>query len=625
MFPDASETALNGNEPQHAMYHRSTIIFTPLGQLDGLGVVSKKFKGIMIAELEPTSVLTKAGLKKFDIITGINGKALSAVPTDAMERLTPAVELSEALMQLERKGGVMSIRYERGPLDAKKRPRGTKVRIKPLGSFTSYLKTGKFTGRSQRVSEQALDTLLKTQKENGSWSCSYGSQLSTSLAGIHLIMLADRFPKRRAEIIKSLDKVVEYLSIAHPQWLWDMGMTSWFLAEYFWATGDMTTYDSLHKSIVNVDNGINPLGGVCHKPLCAPYGNVNMGGPYGMVSIAMKAMEPCRAAFNRKTTSELMDLHVLGFKNSYDYNASGYGGNLHKGTRIGESGFTTASYITAWHRYKPTKKSKVTVIPKRFAKEKQNIVANMHSFLQDQHAAISNIHATPAFGTIFTSLAFSTFALNSKEALENSLMKNRLEQLVLGMNSKGEFKYVYPRSARMALPGGGGWNGDGIMGKEHLTTLIAISFLNSANKNLLVNAPPRARSFCWLSKESPKKAWSQVVQFHRKGMIAMADEIKSAYKNKEREKCLNLIDSFHQTYPNSSFKNIYPNDVKKLLAIIGSKVRRGKIDPLNTRKKEVADFLKKVYSDNYKATKYWEEFMEKVFKLETQQSYKQKK
>ena len=623
MFPNASQEVLTGNAPRHAMYHKGRIIFTPLGQLDGLGVISKNFKGVMVAQLDESSSLAKAGLRKFDIITGIDGQELSAIAADSIERLTPAVELSRALMLHERKGGMMVIRYERGLFNSvKKRRVLAKVKINKLGSFSSYLKTGRFTGRDQRLSEQALNVLLKSQRANGSWKCSYGSQLSSSLAGIHLIMLADRFPKRRKEIMDSLKKISEYLKVTSPQWLWDMGMNSWFFAEYFWATGDISAYESLHESIARVDNGINPLGGVCHKPLVAPYGNINMGGPYGLVALGFKAMESCRTAYNRQTTSQLMDYHVLGFRDTSNCNAVSYPGGVHKSNHIGASGFRTAAYMTAWHRYPPRPKKKSsksyqkTTPPKKFAKEKQVIVANMHALLQKYTAAVSNIHATPAFGTIFTSLAFSTFAVNSKEAIKNSLMANRLEQLVLSLDSKGQFHYVYPRSSRMAMPGGGGWNGDGIMGLNHLATITAISFLNSSNKNLLVNAPPKARRFCWLSGLNSKSVWKKVSQFHYHEMNYMVKEIKTALKNKEREKSLELIDNLRLTYPKSMFQSIHSKDVKKMLAIILKQIKSGKFNTENVRRRDAEAFLKKVYPTDYKKVEGWMGFINKVLEPE---------
>ena len=629
MFPDASEEVLSGNAPQHAMYHRGTIIFTPLGQLDGLGVIGKGFKGVLIAQLDESSSLAKAGLKKFDIITGIDGKELSAVSPDSLERLTPAVELAKALMMRERKGGVMTLRCERGAFNSdKKIKRLVKVGIKRLGSFTSYLKTGRFVGRAQKLSEQALDALLKSQRENGSWRCAYGSQLSTSLAGIHLIMLCDRFPKRRKEIRASLKKISEYLRNTSSDWVWDMGMKSWFFAEYFWATGDMVAYESLHESIKTIDNGINPLGGVCHKPLVAPYGNINMGGPYGLVAMGLKAIESCRCAYNRETTSELMDYHVLGFRDTSKCNAVGYPGGVYSSSHIGASGFRTSAYLIAWHRYPPSPRSKKkskkksnskpkkVSPPKKFAQEKQVIVKNMYSLLQKCNAAVSNIHATPALGTIFTSLAFSTFAANPKEAVKNSLMANRLEQLVLSLNSKGEFWYVYPRSSRMALPGGGGWNGDGIMGLNHLATITAISFLNSSNKNLLVNAPSKARAFCWLSQVNGKSVWKKVSQFHYHDLNEIVKEIKTAFKNRDKEKSLALIENLRQTYPPNKFKNIYSKDVKKMIALILKNITSGKFKPADLHKKEAEAFLEKVYPTDYKAVEGWKGFLKKLYEPE---------
>ena len=596
IFGSPEDTSSETYRDEHAMYHKGDIVFTPLGQLDAYAIASRKYKGLLLYSIEHGGLLAEAGLQQWDIIYKVNKSLIPANP-DETALGTPGIRLfAKNLIETEEKGGTLTLYVKRkseeeGSATEKFR---YDIKLKKLGSLSPYLKQGKFTNRAKDHSIAAIEFLLASQQENGSWACGYGSQLSTSLAGTHLIMAAEKHPEMRPKILRSLKKATKYLTENQNfDWGWDDASASWFFAEYFWATADYRMYTTFHDYLNRLQNTTNPLGGVTHNSWDAPYKNINLGGPSGLARMALKASKWCRGANYSETNARLMDKYVFDLmdgRNIKGANASGYMGHIACYGNIGVDAMNTGMFLSGAYEIDYGKD--------RYGRLKKSLTKGMYELLQDGTFQVNHIHATPALGTIFTAIGLSAVDKNTEKAIKNALVQNHTWKLALSLDSKGRFQYSYPRHARMALPGGGGWNGDNVIGQQHLTAVSSLSMLHAPSKNLLVNAPVKPHPFGWLNpKSKPKYAWEKVNEFHQKQFDDLLKKIKKAAKKDESlPQALVLSDKLLDNYPPSSFASLYEEGGKATLTEVIRSAEREKVKMPDYQLEEAHESLTKAFA-----------------------------
>lgn len=593
IFGSPEDTSLEEHRDAHAMYHRGDIVFTPMGQLDAYAIASRKYKGLLMYSIEHGGLLAEAGIQQWDTIYKVNTSTLPANP-DETHLGTPGIRLfAKNLIEAEETGGILTL-YVKRESEKKGQPAEKlkfDIKVAKKGSLSPYLERGQFTDRAAEHSLEAVQYLLDTQQENGSWKCGYSSQLSTTLAGTHLIMAAPKHPEMQAKILRSLKKATDYLTDKQDwDWGWDDASASWFFAEYFWATADHKMYATFHDYLNRLQNTTNPLGGVTHKSWGAPYGCINLGGPSGLARIALKASKWCRGANYSESNAQLMDGYVfdlMGGRNADKANASGYMGHVAKFGNIGADAMNTGMFLAGTHRVDYGKDP--------YGSLKKSLSMGMYDLLQEGTLQVNHIHATPTLGTIFTAIGLSAVDKDEKSALKHSLVQTHTWKLALSLDSKGRFQYSYPRNARMALPGGGGWNGDSLMGLQHLAAVSSLAMLHAPSKNLLVNAKEKPSSFGWLNpKNNPKDAWKKVAKFHQDQFDDLLKEIQStARKVESLPQSLVLVDKLLDNYPPASFEFLYTRDTTKVLATVIKLADRAKLQMPDYATEEVETFLKK--------------------------------
>ena len=626
IYPSVTDEVIEKRMPEKGMFHNGETVFIPLGQLDAYGVMSKAFDGILIYSLDKKGALHKSGAKQWDIITSIEGEKLPSLTDETKDGLPTAEVFGNTLAAKEVKGGSLKLEVIRDGLTTPKaaNTQSLTCRIKAQGSFNSPLKEYQVSDRSLLLSEKAITFFLKTQQDNGVWVRG-NSQVSDSLIGLHLLMAADSHPKHKKRILKALEKAFNnYKTTTSMHWSWGSALSTWFLAEYFWATGDIEAYEALHKHLEILDDAINPIGGVHHRPFGTAYVSINLGGPHGLAQIALKATEKLYCSYNRRNTKDIMDYHIYGSPSKHSpevSNSVGYGGYLTKlpESKTRDTSFTASVFATGMHRFDHESAP--------FAEEKKATVDNMYHFFQLNHRQASHIHSTPCLGTIFTSLFFSTVAETTQEAWEKSLVKHRTWQLALSCDSSDNFQYIFPRRARFAFipdnKGGGGWGGDKALKLDYMTATIALSLIHSSKKNLIINAPVSGlRQVGWLSQTNSKTVLGKIKKFHEENVKLAIKNIVTLSKKGDMTLAAKEVMNFIDSYPPSAFESLYTTKLTATLQKVIDQAVAQKVQIPDARLKESSSFLKKAFGNGKSDEKFkiWQDHIRKYFQ-EPQHKY----
>ncbi|MEN9360171.1 MAG: hypothetical protein RL095_1706 [Verrucomicrobiota bacterium] len=460
------------------------LLFSPLGQLGGHGFSRVGQEGFWLYKVYPGTPLAKAGMQPWDRITKVNGILLDRLPIDETLDDGPIVVIGEQLDLAEARGG--SIRF-----DFEREGRMLSVEI-PVAIRGGFADPASCAAKKERMLKLCLEHLKKTQLPDGRWQCgrANGSNFTTYLALLALLASGD---KEYKPLVEKAMRLIYTLDTPHRTW--DEGIRGIVLAEYFWATGDTECYRELQEHCDRMASYVNPCGGAGHSYLKGTYGGVNFGPPAGLVFLAVNLGRKLDVALIEKQL-QLQRENYLADPDACSANYSGFLCGDTKNPRMGEGGFRSA----------------VAGLALKQLPEGQKLYSQILDNFNRHHRQVTHIHACPSLGMIFGSLMLAS---GDGKGFQDHF-RYRHWWLTVARMPDDSIAYVYPKKARMAIPGGGGWNGDSILGFPTVSAIQTAILLSATQPRLLVTGKGRAG---WYSGCAPEQVM-QVASDYQKRRVA---------------------------------------------------------------------------------------------------------
>ncbi|MCK5835243.1 MAG: hypothetical protein KAG98_05895, partial [Lentisphaeria bacterium] len=405
----------------------------------------------------------------------------------------------------------------------------------------------------------------------------------------------------------------------HQHSSWKSGFHLMFIAEYFWATGDMSVFPVLQRLAYDADEyHHNILGGAGHGAHGqGTYWSLSFGPPNGLNALGAAIAEKTGAKVNSKLYEDYWNMltnmtltHIRQGNDSYkftvkkekDYFVS-YGHDLNE-TQIAKSNWalqcinTSLASMALWHSRYPSKDVKKLAL-----KLNDNMIFN--------YTISSYIHASPMIGSFFSQMSYNMF--NNKRILEDKVKANfdgpyskkymntsgkekftahdawrrimnyQKYLLILCRVSKDDYLYFIPRKQNS-----GGWGGDGYANLRGSTLYMLLNISVSNRRNLLMYGNKRRN---WLVTKNAKQAMQKskvtmrkIKEYHHIYSMYLLKQVDFLMKGgKDKAKIAAGNKKLHSYYLVMAYeiaKKIiikYPNypatkKAKKIVALITSKL-----------------------------------------------------
>jgi hypothetical protein len=498
----------------------------------------KSKRGRYVAKIESgvDSLLPSSGVNRFDIIVGVNGKLFADAQPSGVEggEYGPIYELALAIERGQAVGKITLM--VKSPKDkAGTPPHLIHVRLEKLPPFAKNFPSK--CRRSAMIEAEILDLFAKDSEQNPKLS----NNISWGMVG--LAMLASG----RKKYLPAIENYAMFICskllqgggankvvTGHQGSAWKSGFQLIFLAEYFWATGDMTVFPVLQRFAYDTDEYYhNVLGAAGHNPYGhGTYFTTSFGAPNGLNALGGALAEKVGAKVNSKLYSDYWNTVTLttlkqikSGDSSYrfkldptsDYFVS-YSHDLLNRPLARSTGAmqcinTSLATLALWFSRYPSKDVKGLAI-----KLNDNMIYN--------YKINTYIHTTPMIGLFFSQISLNM--LNNSRVLEDKvkatfdgpyskryastagvgkftahdawrrIMDYRKYLLILSRVSKDQYLYFPARKQN-----GGKWGGDGYANLEGSSMYSLLNIVVSNRRNLLMYGNTRRN---WLVARSAKEA-----------------------------------------------------------------------------------------------------------------------
>ena len=461
--------------------HRYTgkIMLFPLGILGGYGCAIEGRNSFTVFEVFEGGLLGKAGVKKWDEVTHINGEKPEALSPDWTVGEGPAELLGNAIDQSEKSGRLVL-----------KITSGDKISDLTIAVPQSSSFLHGFPENCQKSSDlrrSIRENLINSQHPSGKWRTSY----TTCLVGLSLLADGDKnslkaIKRAAGYIIKTYSQIGEVNKSEHNN-TWVLTLSMIFLSEYVAATGDTDAFSALQKlSDLLEDKFINVYGGFGHycqrkNFTIGAYGKKNFGATAVMALLAWELSQKVGCKVDSTKINKAYDL-IRGSKPLKNNVSLAYDGQLEFKDGLQGSGFRSAALSLFLDS----------------ADKDEALNKELISTLNRHYKGFGYVHSTPSHGWVFGHWAMQ----RQKPSNYNKYLEYKKWHVALSKLPDGSFHYINPKRARMAIPGGGGWDGDTYIGVNLLAQLQNLIFLNSHKMNLFLLGNQK---FCWLNGSSESR------------------------------------------------------------------------------------------------------------------------
>ena len=499
---------------QGMRYHNQCLI-SPLGQLGGHGVAIRRDKGLYLYRLDPEGILAKAGLKEWDRVLEVNKEKLGNLDANIKTGEGPIVVFGEQLDKAEGKGEFV-LRVRRG-----EKEKDFKIKVKKRFSFPKEDFGDSSKGES--LLTLSLKILDEIKSPDFSWPSGYGTRYSNFQIPLAFLSADGR---RYKNLLKK--SVYNSMELDRFNWSWGIAMKTILMAEYFWATGDMKVYQELQETVDVLTTYINPTGGVAQKFNEGTYWGTNFGPTASLTCLALSLSEKCGVAYDHPKRMQQFENYTAN-KNGY---ISGYNGYLSGSEHyIGERGFTTSAIALAL----AVEGSERTII--------KNITSNLSANFRE----LPYIHGTPSQGLVFGSMALARMNPKAFKKFQDYFRW----YLTLSHLPDNNLFYITPRHSRMAIPGGGGWNGDSILGFQQMACLQVALILSADRQNLLMTGSKRPGTIT-----GNKNVLKDVQAYHEKRVKEIYAAGRKAMSKGQHREAYDKMTYIMRHYPDTKFVNI---------------------------------------------------------------------
>ena len=481
------------------------------------------------------SLLPPFGINRLDIIVGVNGVLFSQPhsPNNIYGELGPIYDLAIAIEKGQAKGHIslMLISSKDNP---KKPPHSITIKLEKLPRFS---KTYPAKCRRSAILETELLDILAKDSERPKLS----NNISWGMVGLAMLASGQKkylpaIENYAMHICNGMLKGGGPTSVvtAHQHSSWKSGFHLMFIAEYFWATGDMTVFPVLQRLAYDADEWHhNVFGGAGHGAHgTGTYWSLSFGPPNGLNALGAAIAEKTGAKVNSKLYVDYWEMltntklnHInqgnedykFTVKDDQDYFAS-YGHETINTPIARSTGYlqcinTSLASMALLHSRYPDKNVKKLAL-----KFNDNMIYN--------YTISSYIHASPMIGSFFSQMSLNMF--NNSRVLEDKvkasfntpyakkyfntagkekftahdawrrIMDYRKYLLILSRVSKDDYLYFIPKKQNS-----GGWGGDSYANLRGSALYNLLNLTVSNRRNLLMYGNKRRN---WLVSRNAKEA-----------------------------------------------------------------------------------------------------------------------
>ncbi|MGL4854512.1 MAG: DUF6288 domain-containing protein, partial [Lentisphaeria bacterium] len=501
---------------------------------------------------------SKYGIMRFDRIVGANGKLFELAHPDKREfgEYGPIMDLALAI-EKSQSNGRLQLMIARGSLPV----RNINIQIEKLPNFSSN-----YPVRCQRTELMAQEIMQLLINDSESTRMSNGN----SFALVGLSMLAYGDAKMRKAVENYMLKVLSgeernnlkkrlRLSTQSEGNSWHNGFKLIFLAEYFFATGDMDVFPTLQKLAYAVDEEHqNAFGASGHgRGGIGSYYSLGFGPPCGLNALGLALAEKAGAKANKRAydnyynyATRSTDIWVHQKKYDYKFEVKEdkeyYNCYAHITYETDEvsswalQNLNTSIAAMAFY-HMPTKNPNAKKLSEKFV---NNIIFN---YMNNAY-----IHATPMIGNFFATLALNSLAINDRPLTEKiyknfnnpysikytgnivgkvapgkepqtepikkltskdawrKILDYRKYLLIHSRLSSDTYFYFYPR-----LSNSGFWGGDGYLNLQACTLYNLMAILSSNKRQLLVHGGTKRNWFADSKIAPVKQTLADINEYHR--------------------------------------------------------------------------------------------------------------
>ena len=366
------------------------------------------------------------------------------------------------------------------------------------------------------------------QKKDGRWGRTI---YTTPLVGLVLLSLND------PQYLPQIKKAADYLCAVYrgevkndyaKTGTWPLTMSIIFLAEYVGATGDTSVLPVLQDMSDRMGREfMTPYGGFGNfSPRgqfdYGTYGRKNFGSTAMMALLGWSLCRRVGLLVNRNWEEAAFDL-VRGKENFDKYLVVNYGGELRKAKELGAETFPTATLAL----YLGTNR------------RDDQIRERLVDTLTRHHKDFPYIHSTPSHGIIFGHWALQRF--QPKQVQEYYDYQKWL--LSVSRRVDGTMQYVAPKRARPVIPGGGGgWDGDVVIGDKELALAHTIVLTGGRQRNLMLLGQ---QNLCWYGDANLKRYSQTINDFRRQRLDKGLASAKQLFRDNKQSEAVELLKAIH--------------------------------------------------------------------------------
>lgn len=518
------------------------------------------------------SLLPKFGIQRFDLIVGVNGKLFEQAQPRRNDfgEYGPIMDIALAIEEGQAKGS-MQLLIKRG---ADSDPRPIMVKLAKMPPFAPNFPTK--CQRSAIMAKEILDMLAKDSERP-----SKSNGLSYPLVGLSMLAYGEKKYKAAIEDYllhilsnEEKDKWNSPFRVAHQGEgnSWVHGFKIVFLAEYFYATGDMRVLPILQRfAYAAHEEHQNAFGAGAHgKGGIGSYFSIGFGPPTGLNALGMALAEKAGCKVNAK-----------GYQNYFDYATRSVDiwantGNYDYEFKVKDNKFYYNCYAHITYegdrpQTNPLQNLNTGVAALAFNHinlpnpEAKKLSYKLLDNLIFNYTTSSYIHATPSIGHFWVTMAlnamtytgrplpagivagfnneysknytfnqdrtgtkFAVKEMNDRQAWRK-IMDYRKYYLILSRFNSTTYNFFYPR-----LANSGSWGGDGYLNLQGSQLYTMLSLLGAHKRNLLMQGNPHRN---WFSDEGPRSAkqtMAGIHKYHDMYSTELLKELELLYQMKDK-------------------------------------------------------------------------------------------
>ncbi len=478
------------------------------------------------------SLLPPYGIERFDIIVGANGK-LFEMPHPSNNQGGEYGPIYDLAMAIEKgqSAGKISLMIKK-PGDAKdKPPRKVTVKIEKLPPFSKTYPAR--CRRSKMIENEIMEVLADDSK-----SPKLSNNISWPMVGLAMLASGNKkylpaieeYAMRLNDHFTRGDSSPSKIVTVHQGSSWKSGFTLVFLAEYFWATGDMRVFPTIQRLAYDVDEyHMHAIGGAGHGAHGrGTYWDISFGPPNGLNDFGAGLAERVGAKINPQLYEKYWNIMTQTHKTNIKNGTTDYTFEV----KDDKDYYTCYGHVTFERELRKslgplqcinTSTAALALMFNRYKNPQvKRLAQKLHDNMIYTYKIHPYVHTTPVMGQFFSQLALNandnarelnsrvvaTFnepyakiyagdavmrkgskepvAMKSVKKLTSheawrKIMDYRKYQLIHSRLDPKTYFYFIPR-----LQNSGGWGGDGYANLQGSALYNLLNLVVSHNRDLLM-------------------------------------------------------------------------------------------------------------------------------------------